>query len=344
MRRGLIARSRVELPDVVFDTRLERLRAAMGELDALLLYTNNTGPAAVSWLTGFIPYWSEAMLVVSRDRPPLLVVALTLRVKPWIERTSRVAEVIHAPRVGIETARLVSGHRADTAVGVVDFDGLPAGIADDLRAAGARLSLSDATDLFTTLRARADPAELMLTARASSIAASALLRIEARGSIGEIVAAVEKEARRRGAEEVYAAMAPDLARDRRLVRIEGAPRLGRRFSVRVSVAYKGSWVRRVVTVDRDGAALDPAEVAFAEAVAQLPNDRVLSQFASFLVEGCCAAQPLEALMGTRVAAPHPPVAGAAVSVQACIEVDGRPVLLGAPALIGSSGEASSVFP
>jgi len=60
MRRGLIARSRVELPDAVFDARLVRLRAAMGGLDALLVYTNNTRPAAVSWLVGFIPYWSES--------------------------------------------------------------------------------------------------------------------------------------------------------------------------------------------------------------------------------------------------------------------------------------------
>ena len=51
MRRGLIARSRVELPDAVFDTRLERLRASMRGLDALLVYTNNTQPAAVSWLS-----------------------------------------------------------------------------------------------------------------------------------------------------------------------------------------------------------------------------------------------------------------------------------------------------
>src|SRR5258708_18685479 len=128
MRRGLIARSKTELPDAVFDARLERLRAAMRELDALLVYTNNTRPASVSWLTGFIPYWSEAMLVVPRNGLPVLVVALTFRVKPWIERTSRVAEVIHAPRVGTEAARLIAGRKADAAVGVVDH--LPLGIAD----------------------------------------------------------------------------------------------------------------------------------------------------------------------------------------------------------------------
>jgi hypothetical protein len=345
MRRGLIARSKSELPDAVFDARLERLRAAMGAVDALLIYTNNTRPAAVSWLTGFIPYWSEALLVVPHDGLPVLVVALTFRVKPWIERTSRVAEVIHGPRIGIEAARLIAGcTAADAAVGVVDFDQLSAGIADDLREAGPRLALSDASDLFAMVRAPADPAEIMLTARASAIAATALSRINPCDSAGEMVAALERDARRNGAEEVYVAMAPDLARDPRLLRIEGEPSLGRRFAVRASVAYKGSWVRRAVTVDRDDALSEAAQAAFAEAIARLPSDRALSQFSSFLVEGCRTAQPLEALMGSRVAAPRAPAAGAVVSVQASIEVEGRPVILGAPALVGASSKTASIFP
>jgi len=97
-----------------------------------------------------------------------------------------------------------------------------------------------------------------------------------------------------------------------------------------------------VTVDRAGA-VSAADVAFAEAVALLPDDRALSRFASFAVEGCRLSQPLEALMGSRVAEPRPPSAGAVVSVQACIEVDGGPVLLGAPALVGAPGEVASVF-
>jgi len=349
MRRGLIAHSRVELPDAVFDARLERLRAAMAGLDALLVYTNNTRPAGVSWLVGFIPYWSEAMLVLPRIGPPVLVVALTFRVKPWIERTSRVAEIVFTPRIGLETARLIAAKKADAAVGVVDFDSLSAGIADNLREAAPGLAFSDASALFAALRTAADPAEIMLTARASSIAASALSRIDPREpGIGAIVAAVEGEARRLGAEEVYVAAAPDLARDRRLVRIDGAAAgeaaHGTRFAVRASVAYKGSWVRRVVTIDRDRTAhTEEAAAAFAEAVARLPSDRMLSQFASFVVEGCRLAQPLEALMGTRIATPRPPAAGAIVSVQAFIETDGSPILLGAPALLGAPGEAASVF-
>jgi hypothetical protein len=345
MRRGLISRSLVELPDAALDARLDRLRAAMAGLDAVMAYTNHTRPAAVSWLTGFVPYWSEAMLVVPRVGSPALVVALTFRVKPWIERTSRVAQVIHTPRIGLEAARLVAAATADGAVGVVDLDHLATGIADDLREGGPKLSFTDAGPWFAALRGAADPAELMLAMRAAAIAGRALSVMPPRAAgIGAMLGAVEGEARRLGAEEVLVAAAPDLARDTRLKRIEGEPPLGARFALRASVAYKGSWVRRVVTVEPDGAtAGQGVREAFAAAVAQLPDPRGFAPFASFLVEGCRTAQPLEPLMGSRVAEPRPPAAGAVVSVQAALTVDGQPVLLGAPALIGAGGAASGLL-
>src|SRR5262249_7284515 len=110
MRRGLISRSKSELPDAVLAARIARVHAAIGEaaLVAFLLYTNHTRAAGVSWLTGFVPYWSEALLVVPRDREPVLVAALSYRVKSWIERTSRVAEVVHGPRIGFEAARMIA--------------------------------------------------------------------------------------------------------------------------------------------------------------------------------------------------------------------------------------------
>ncbi len=110
MRRGLIARSPVELPDAVLDARLDRVRAAMrqAQLDALVVYTNNTRPAGVSWLAGFVPYWSEALLVVPRDGAPYLVAALSFRVKTWIERVSRLGDVLHKPRVGLKAAQQIA--------------------------------------------------------------------------------------------------------------------------------------------------------------------------------------------------------------------------------------------
>jgi len=348
MRRGLISRSKAELPDAVLDTRLARVRAAMDAagLDAFLLYTNNTRAAGVSWLTGFVPYWSEALLVVPRDREPVLVAALSYRVKSWIERTSRLAEVIHGPRIGFEAASMIAARKADAAVGIPDFDGLAAGIVEDLRRGGPRLSLSDATALFAPLRAEADPAEVALAMRAAAIARHALAQTPGRGaSLGESIAAIEAQARTDGAEEVYVAAAPDLDRDRRLRRIEGEAALGESFALRATVAYKGTWIRLTRTFPRDGA-VHPQEAAVARlaaAVAKLPSSDGFAGFSSWLVEGCRIAQPLEPLMGSRVATAHPLAPSALVSVQADFEIEGRPLLLGAPALVGRRGEAASLL-
>jgi hypothetical protein len=345
MRRGLIARSPDELPDVALDARLARVRAAMraDQLDALIVYTNNTRPAGVSWLTGFVPYWSEALLVLPRDGDPVLVVALTYRVKTWIERTSRVADVIHTPRIGLEAGRRIAAAKADATVGVVDFDGLSTGIVDDLRDGGPRLALRDAGALFAQARAVADAPEITLAKTAAAIARDALARIPADDAdLGVMLAIAEATARQAGAEEIYLAAAPDLARDRRLRRIEGDVARGASCAVRASVAYKGTWVRMVRTIGCGTAASSTALARFAAAVGGLPGTRGFADFDSWLVEGCRLAQPLEPLMGSRVAPPHAPPIGMLVSAEGCITIAGTPVLIGAPALVGGDFLAEPV--
>jgi hypothetical protein len=343
MRRGLIARSPLELPDAVLEARLDRLRAAMAAapFDALVVYTNNTRPAGVSWLTGFVPYWSEALLVVPRAGAPYLVAALSFRVKAWIERTSRIGEVFHTPRIGLKAAQQIAATQTDAAVGIVDFDGFPSGIAEDMREGGPGLQVRDASALFAKLRAKADPAEIALAVKAASIAHRALGAV-AGDSLGAAAAAVEKTARNLGAEEIYIAAAPDLERDARFMRIEGETTRGNSFALRATVAYKGTWVRAVRTVCATAAAREAA-ARLAEAIAPLPSGRGFAGFRSWLIEGCRMAQPLEPLMGSRVGAASPPLPGALVSVQGALEIDGRTVLAGAPALIGGHGEAASLI-
>jgi hypothetical protein len=343
MRRGLIARSLVELPDAVFDARLDRVRTAMqaAELDALVIYTNNTRPAGVSWLTGFVPYWSEAALVVPRERGPYLVAALSFRVKPWIERVSRLADVLHTPRIGLKAAQQIAAMQADAAVGVVDFEGLPAGIAEDLREGGPKLALHDASALFAMLRAVADPAEIALASRAADIGRRALFAAEGE-TLNEMIAGAESKARALGAEEIYIAAAPDLERDTRFRRIEGEATLGKTFALRATVAYKGAWIRLVRSVCEAAIAREAA-ARFAQAVALLPSDRGFAGFRSWLVEGCRMTQPLDPLIGSRLGEGHLPLPGAVVSVQAALAVDSQTVLLGAPALIGQPGAASTLI-
>ncbi len=343
MRRGLIARSLVELPDATLDARLDRLRAAIQkvQLDALVIYTNNTRTAGVSWLTGFVPYWSEALLVVPRDGTPYLVAALSFRVKTWIEATSRIGEVLHNPRIGLRAAQQIAAARANASVGIVDLDGLPAGITADLYEGGSALTLRDASALFEALRAKADPAEIALATAAGLIAHRALAVVEGY-SLGSIIAGVEREARMLGAEEIYVAVAPDLERDWRLMRIEGEATLGKSFALRATVAYKGTWARLVRTLG-EPAIGKRAAIEFSQAVAQVPNNRGFSSFRSWLVEGCKTTQPLDPLMGSRVEAPTPPPPGAVVSVQGVLAIDGRTLLIGAPALVGAHDEASSLL-
>jgi hypothetical protein len=343
MRRGLISRSAVELPDAVLEARLMRVRAAMGAatLDALLIYTNNTRPAGVSWLTGFVPYWSEAMLVVPRDGAPYLVAALSFRVKSWIERVSRLGDVLHHPRIGLRAAQQIAAAKKNAAVGIVDFDGLPAGIAVDLREAGPELKLSDGSALFAQLRGVADPAEIALASKAAAIAQAALAQADG-ASLNAVIAAVERQARLLGAEEIYVAAAPDLAREVRFIRIEGEPARGKNFALRATVAYKGTWVR-LVRAFCEPALLDEAAAQLAEAVAHLPSGDGFAKFKSFVVEGCRMAQPLEVLMGSRVEFANPPAPGALVSVQAAIDIDGMTVPVGAPALVGAVGAAGSLL-
>ncbi len=344
MRRGLIARSLTELPDAVFEARLARVRAAMREAhcDALIVYTNNTRPAGVSWLAGFVPYWSEALLVVPRDAAPYLVAALSFRVKSWIERVSRIGEVLHTPRIGLKAAQQIAAASPNAGVGIVDFDTLPAGIAADLREGGPTLALHDATAWFGALRAKADPAEIALAVQAAAIAHAALGSAPRRAELNDMIAATEATARDLGAEEIYVAAAPDLGSDWRFRRIEGQAARGETVALRATVAYKGTWVRLVRSfVDPDIG--KEASMNLAAAVAQLPGDHGFAGFRTWLVEGCRTTQPLEALLGSGIGVPPPPLPGSLVSVSGVLSVDGRPIPVGAPALIGAAGESAGLL-
>jgi hypothetical protein len=339
VRRGLIAWSKTELPEATLNARIARAQAAMREagLDALLLYTNNTRPAAVTWLSAFVPYFSDGLLLVPREGKSVLVVSMSKRVINWVIATSYVGEVASGPRIGIEAGKRAAalGKR----VGVAELDELPAGIAADLVALG--LSLVDATGLMEKLRGRADPAEVALAGKAAAIAEHALVRAAKPHPDGaDAVAAVEAAARLLGAEEIFITLAADLGREKTFRRITGRPALGARYALRATLAYKGIWVRSARSFGANPATLARATESFAAAVAGLPDGAAFQGMASWLVEGCRIAQPLAPLMGSRVSEPHPPAPGSLVSVQASLVLDGESILIGAPALIGAVGEAA----
>lgn len=226
MRRGLIAWSKEQVPPSALDARVRRVQQALGAqgLDALLAYTSFPRPAAVSWLTHFIPYWSEALVAVLPEGPPSLLPSLSKRTVPWIREVSHVGEIFPAPDLGRAAAAFVD-ERALKRVGVVDLEHLPWSVAEPM---GMGAELVDASELFAVLRQPADRYENALAERATQIAEHALAAIPGRTlHANEILSAVESAARREGAEEL----------------IPRVSRIGDRNAVELSVAYKGAWIR-----------------------------------------------------------------------------------------------------
>lgn len=279
MRRGLISWSREEVPVAVLEARVARLQAAMRAegLAAVLVYTSFAQPAAVHWLTHFVPYWNEALLAVFPAGEPVLLAALTKRVHPWIREVSHIGEIMSSPRLGQGAAALL-GERLPPAarVGVVGLESLPWSVAEPLVKAGRGESLVDVGGLYAALRQPADAAEIELAVRAAAIAAAALRAIPpgARRA-SEAIAAVEGAARLAGAEEVLQRLAPDLGRDATLARIEGDAPLGARYALELSLAYKSTWVRltRCIATEAAPASWQAAERWLAEAAAALDETR-----------------------------------------------------------------------
>jgi len=245
MRRGLLSWDEAEVPAAVLDARVEQLRAAMAEagLDAMLLYNNFPRPAAVSWLTHFIPYWSQGVLVLPASGAPEYFVSLSKRVAGWIDETSHMGEIVSTPRLGADLAKRLEGSKR---IGVLELNKLPGGIAHPLLSGLSGVELVDATDMYRAVRHPADATEIAVSRKAATLARDCLngaFENAAYAQTGPLTAAIEGPARLAGAEEVIVEFAADLDQNAALRRIDGNLDLGARYALRVSLAYKGHWIR-----------------------------------------------------------------------------------------------------
>jgi hypothetical protein len=355
MRRGLMGWDASELPVATLTARIERLREAMRRdgLDAFLIYTNFVRPSAVAFLTGFTPYWSDGVLLVRGSGEPLFATALSKRVAGWIMTTTPVAEVVNAPHPGTAAGERLAADYVVKRVGVLELDALPAGLSDDIAAAAPGIALVDASATFADVRRHVDEAERRLLARADAIARASLnlVDIARAGDAGAVAGEMEKHARLAGAEEVQIAVAADLDADRRMVRATGAGRLADRFALRASVAYKGSWVRRVGTFARDvagaeaGARADVwlASVAQSLAAGAPYAEQVAGQIARlgdatlvrWVAEACVGSYPLEVVASSQAPGRAAPSPGTWCVLTIETNIGGVPWIGAAPIFVGS---------
>ena len=355
MRRGLMAWNESELPREALSARIESLRSVMAreELDSFVCYTNLVQPSAVTYLTGFTPYWSDALLLTPRSGAPVFATALSKRVANWIASTNPLSEIVNTPKPGAAVgARLAAA--AARRVAVLELDRLPGGLYDEIVGAAPGIELVDGSSFFAALRRRIDGAERGLIARADAIAVAALAQVDpARVADGGAAAGlVEKHARLQGAEEAYIAVAADLTADRRMIRVSGALPLADRFALRASTAYKGSWVRRTRTFGKDPAGR--ASVARADAwfdqlagviVAGQPVGQQLTaqlaalpgaKLTAWMAESPIGSYPLEAVASSRGPDRYAIPEGGFTVLTLDLTIDGTPWLGAAPVLVGGS--------
>ncbi len=349
MRRGLMKWEPAELPEAILTARRERVQAALAAagFDALLIYTNNVRPAAVTYLTAFTPYWSDAMLLLPRRGPSVFATSLSKRVLNWIRSTNPVSDVVNTPQPGVVLGAQLVADKNVRRVGVLEFDMLPFGIADDLSKGAPALEFADATEAFASVRQYLDEAEIALIGKTDELVRRALVAPSPGMEAGALLGLVEETVRDGGAEEVYSAVAPDLQAGTKFVRNPGALVLGDCVAVSASVALKGCWVRRT----RSFAAGGTAQAVFAgaatwweqggcvlragqpigrqvqAAVARLPGARL----ESWIAEGCRGSYPLQVIASP--SADAAPLAGSLVVLTVALEIDGLNWLGAAPLVI-----------
>jgi hypothetical protein len=223
-------------------------------VDALLLYSSFTRPAQVCALTQFVPFWSQAMLVVTAQGRTMLTMATTGRTVQWINSTSCVDEVVVGPEIGATASKWLASQTQASAIAVANMSDVPQAALDSLRHSLTNVELREANAWYAPLEAGFTPAP-MVAQRALQIARAGLSLVTSLTFQGthDIVAAIDGHCRSSGAEEVAVLLAPDLSSSSLLHRLEGETSLGECFAVQVSLAYKGCWLRIGSSYRRDAA-------------------------------------------------------------------------------------------
>ena len=235
MKRGLITWDKAELPPSVFDARLSKARDALAKQDlpALLVYSDVWRSNEGRHLTNYMPYWNRSLIVLPREGEPVLLCGLSPRVYPWIKSVTVFEEIRPASKL-VPTLLQFCSERGWTTLGVLDLPRLPHEIHSPLAASEVK-----ASDVKLDLT---DDAEIAMLRRAEQMARE-ILTAELPKGVGltdyQFSGRLERAFRRAGAEDLMLLFSTG----------DSAPRpargamLGDKYSVAVSLEYRGHWAR-----------------------------------------------------------------------------------------------------
>lgn len=276
MKRGLIAWDPRELAPETLHGRVAQAQALLAAhgLDAAVAYTSVAQPQVVRYLTHFLPYWNEGMLVLPREGEPLLFVALSNRVFPWIQGSSTLTQIRASRNLGGDAGQYLREQGARR-VGLIDRGSIPYRAIAELEQAFGAAGVVDLPALTAAMHLGADADERRLRARASTLAADALASLGATVDGRDdrhLAGHLDRALRLAGAEDTLVLVGP-------AGQWPGFPRgaaLGDRAHVVVQAEYKGHWVHvgRTLGLPAAAAAGWPARLASYCAPGTLVRDAV----------------------------------------------------------------------
>jgi hypothetical protein len=240
LKRGWITWDRTELHPDILRLRIAGVRQILEtyDLPALVVYTDIWRSNWGRYLSNFMPYWNRSLLVIPRERPPILLCALSPRVYPWIRSVTILDDIRPSPNLTDSLLKVCADYSWKH-LGILDLEHLPQQIYAPLTRSG--VSLMDILPEDCVVRT-SDPNELSMWRRSVSIVRQILETELPRGAAGtdfELAGRLERAFRRAGIEDLLllfgngnTAPAPS--------RGIGLPNI---FSVIVAAEYRGFWVR-----------------------------------------------------------------------------------------------------
>lgn len=162
-----------------YRTRIRRVRESMetAHLDAIVVFGNTGDPGDVVYLSNFIPFGGNAVVVLPLDAEPTLVTDAVLHGEPinsqaWMAWMEDFVAVHRSPKEFGATVRKALGKARPKRVGLVGRETIPASLWSEI--GSLRVDWTDFWFDFTSVKSIRSPREVSLLREVGRITASAM--------------------------------------------------------------------------------------------------------------------------------------------------------------------------
>lgn len=262
LKRGCSIWDKSQMPEEEFQSRMEKVRQAMGErrLDVLLIYGDTWSYANLCYLTHYFPKVRGALALIPRQGPASILLNVGSRDIPFAKSLTWVEEVRPSAQVGSDGAKVLKELGLGQAkIGLVDTEeGLPFPQAEELKKSLPEAQWEDVSPMLHRMRLKKSEREITVIQEAGRILKelfdSSKEIIQPGKREYEVAAELDRLARLKGVEDLRILIGDDSLRP------PGDKKVGERGSLALYLAiqHRRYWVEtgRTYTLGDDSIAKD----------------------------------------------------------------------------------------